>query len=362
MSARPVLILAGGTGGHVYPALEVARVLGQRMIPVHWLGGGSGIETRLVPAAGIPFIALPGRGIRGTGVLNRLVALPRLVFAVIRAGGIIRCLQPRVVIGFGGYASGAGGLAARLAGYPLVVHEQNAVAGLTNRVLARLGARLLQGFPGAFARDAELTGNPVRESISRIAPPGKRMHGRRGPLRLLVMGGSQGAQALNEVVPAALAMIVPAFEVLHLAGAAQAEATVQRYREAGVGARVRAYESDMSSAYAWADLAIARAGALTLAELCAAGLAAILVPYPTAADDHQSANAEVLVAARAARVLPQSRLTPAALAALLRELTDDAGERKRLITMAGHARDLAGPHAGEKVALAVLAVAGEAGR
>lgn len=357
MSARPVLILAGGTGGHVFPALAVATVLGARAVPVHWLGGATGLEARVVPAAGIAFTALPGRGVRGAGLGRMVLGPPRLAAAVARAWRLIRRLQPRAALGFGGYASGAGGIAAWLAHCPLVVHEQNAVAGYTNRVLARFAARALTGFPGALGARGEFVGNPVREEFAHLAAPEDRYRGRSGPLRLLVIGGSQGAGVLNRTLPAALTHCRRDFDVHHLAGPAHVDATRAAYAALGRQARVEGFTTAMADACAWADLAVARAGALTLAELAAAGLPAVLVPFPAAVDDHQTRNAAMLVEAGAARLLPQSQLTPGTLSALLDELAD-AG-RAELEAMAVRARRLARPHAALEVARAVLA-AGEA--
>lgn len=354
MNPRPVLILAGGTGGHVYPGLAVAAALAERAVPVHWLGG-RGLESRLVPAAGIDFTVLPGRGLRGTGIGRKLLGPPRLAVAVASAWRLIRRLQPRAAIGFGGYASGAGGVAAGLAHCPLVVHEQNAVAGFTNRVLARFAGRVLTGLPGAFGGKAELTGNPVRESFRAIAAPDLRLRGRRGALRLAVIGGSQGARALNRTVPAALAECAHEFEVRHLCGDAHVEETRAAYGTHGVTASVQAFEEDMAALCAWADLAVARAGALSLAEFAASGLPALLVPYPWAVDDHQTANARVFVAAGAARLLPEAELTPHRLAGELEAFA--AQGRGRLLEMAERARRLARPDAAERVARAVLEVA-----
>lgn len=355
---RPVLILAGGTGGHIFPALAVAEELKTRAVPVHWLGGASGLESTLVPASGIDFTALPGRGIRGTGWRRKLLGPPRLVLAVYAALRLIRHLHPRAAIGFGGYASGAGGLAARLARCPLLIHEQNAIPGATNRVLARVAKRVLIGLPGAFGDAATLTGNPVRREFAQLAAPAMRLRGRQGALRLLVVGGSQGAQALNVVVPAALARGTYRFEVRHLCGTAHVAETQAAYREAGVTAVVQAFESDMASVCVWADLAVARAGALSLSEFAAAGLPAVLVPYPWAVDDHQSANARVFEAAGAACLVPQSELDAARLSAELDALAE-AG-RDHLLSMAECAYRLARPDAAVCVARAVLEVA-EAG-
>ncbi|MGA7964621.1 MAG: undecaprenyldiphospho-muramoylpentapeptide beta-N-acetylglucosaminyltransferase [Gammaproteobacteria bacterium] len=354
-SIQPVLILAGGTGGHIFPALAVAEELQTRAVPVHWLGGAKGLESTLVPAAGIGFTALPGRGIRGTGWRRKLLGPPRLVFAVYAALRLIRRLHPSAAIGFGGYASGAGGLAAWLARCPLLIHEQNAIPGATNRVLARFAKRILTGLPGAFDNNATLTGNPVRREFAQLAPPAERLRGRQGALRLLVVGGSQGAQALNAVVPAALARSTYRFEVRHLCGVAHVEETQAAYREVDIAADVQAFESDMASMCVWADLVVARAGALSLAEFAAAGLPSILVPYPWAVDDHQSANARVYEAVGAACLIPQSELDSARLSAELDALAE-AG-REHLLSMAECAYRLARPDAAVSVACATLEVA-----
>ncbi|MGH8271402.1 MAG: undecaprenyldiphospho-muramoylpentapeptide beta-N-acetylglucosaminyltransferase [Gammaproteobacteria bacterium] len=355
MSARPVLILAGGTGGHVFPALAVASALQARAVPVHWLGGTYGIETRLVPAAGIPFTALPGRGLRGTGVMRKLLGPPRFAVAVTRAWRLIRRLKPRAALGFGGYASGAGGVAAWIARCPLLIHEQNAIAGTTNRVLARLAVRVFAGLPGGFDKHAEVTGNPVRESFTDVSPPARRYRGRSGALRLLVVGGSQGARVLNETLPQALARCGTQFDVRHLAGPAHMESTRKAYEQAGITAAVSAFENEMWTAYAWADFAIARAGALTLAELAAVGLPAVLVPFPAAVDDHQTANARVFESAGAAWLMAQTALDADSLAALLDRLA--ASGREGLVEMAERARRLARPDAAARVARAVLEAA-----
>lgn len=356
MSARPVLILAGGTGGHVYPALAVAAALREKSIPVHWLGGTYGIETTLVPAAAIPLTALPGRGLRGTGPGRKLLGPPRLVMAVVRAWRLIRRLRPRAALGFGGYASGAGGLAAWLARCPLIVHEQNAIVGTTNKTLGRFAARRLEGFAGAFGADAEWVGNPVRKEFIEVTPPVRRYGERDGALRLLVAGGSQGASVLNETVPGTLARMDTRFDVRHLAGPAHVEITRRAYAEAGVEAQVMAYSQAMWDTYAWADLAVTRAGALTVAELAMVGLPAVLVPFPAAVDDHQSANARVFEGAGAGRLLAQSALSASTLAGLLSELAG-AG-RDGLLEMAQGARSLAQPEAAARVADAALAVGG----
>ncbi|MFO1466923.1 MAG: undecaprenyldiphospho-muramoylpentapeptide beta-N-acetylglucosaminyltransferase [Steroidobacteraceae bacterium] len=342
MNGRPVMIMAGGTGGHVFPALAVARVLRERGVPVVWLGSAAGMEARLVPANGFPLEQVRITGLRGKGLLSWAGAPWRLLAAVRQASAIVRRVQPRVVLGAGGFASGPGGIAARLARIPLLVHEQNAVAGLTNRCLARLATRVFEAFPGSFGPAVRATciGNPVRADIAALAPPAQRFAGRTGPIRLLVLGGSQGAQRLNALLPQALARIEPAQRPLvrHQAGERGLEATRAGYAAAQVQAEVFAFIDDMARAYEWPDLAICRAGALTITELQAAGLAAVLVPFPAAVDDHQTRNAEVMVRLGAARLVQERDLDAQGLGRLIGEL---AADRSRLLGMASAARGAA---------------------
>ena len=362
MTRKVALVMAGGTGGHVFPALATARVLKHRGFDVVWLGTERGIEARLVPAAGIPVEWLSVGGLRGKGIATLLAAPVRLGIAIAQAMRAIRKHQPRVVLGAGGFASGPGGIAAWLLRRPLVVHEQNAVAGLTNRVLARLATRVLEGFPGSFGRGirAERVGNPVRPEIVAIAPPERRYAGREGRARLLVFGGSQGAARLNAVLPAALGELPADLrpDVLHQTGSHNFEETVQAYRTRGIDADVRPFIDDMASAYGWADLAVCRSGALTVAELAAAGLPAVLVPFPAAVDDHQTRNAEYALRAGAARLLPESELTPISLAATLRELLEQG--RPAFERMAQAARGTAIVDADVRLADACVQAAGEA--
>ena len=354
-AARPVLIAAGGTGGHVYPALATARELADRSVPVVWLGTKAGLEGRVLPGTGIVVEWLEIAALRGKGWLGWLTGPWRLVKAVLAARRVIRRRRPRAVLGLGGYVAAPAGIAARMAGVPLVIHEQNAVPGLANRLSARWAARILTGFPGAFSGAAEWVGNPVRSEIAALPPPETRMAARTGRSRLLVLGGSQGALALNRAVPAAVAALAVERrpEILHQAGAATVERARAAYREAGVDADVVEYIEEMDRAYAWADLVVARAGALTIAELAAAGVGAVFVPLPWAADDHQTANARFLAAAGAAEVLPQKDLEEGALADLLAGLLAD---RERLLRMAVAARGLARPDAASRVADACLEV------
>ncbi len=350
---HPVMILAGGTGGHIFPGLAVAHALRAHGAEVLWLGAEGGMETRLVPQHGIAIDTIAVRGVRGKGLLTLLAAPFKLLSAVNAARQTLRERQPRAVISFGGYAAGPGGLAARLAGIPLIVHEQNRAPGLTNRVLAKFAKRVLSGFPGSFAVAGEqVVGNPVRAEIAAIAPPAERFAGRSGSVCMLVLGGSQGARALNAVLPKALrALDAENLEVRHQCGEKLLETAQQAYAEAGVSASVEPFIADMAAAYAWADLVVCRAGALTLAELCAAGLGGVLVPFPAAVDDHQTRNAEFLVEHGAAVLVPEGEGFESRMVDALRPLLADAGKRRAL---ADAARKLARPDAAADIADIVL--------
>jgi UDP-N-acetylglucosamine--N-acetylmuramyl-(pentapeptide) pyrophosphoryl-undecaprenol N-acetylglucosamine transferase len=335
----PVLIMAGGTGGHVFPALAVADVLRARGVGVVWLGVPGSMESRLVPAHGFPIEWVRVAGIRGKGMLTWMLAPLRILSAVAQSIGVLRRVRPRSVLGAGGYVSGPGGIAAWLLRVPLLIHEQNAIAGLTNRYLARLATQVLEAFPKSFAASAHARtiGNPVRAEIAALPPPAQRFAGRESRARLLVFGGSQGAQRLNAALPDALARLPPEVrpQVRHQTGERGLKDTRARYAQAQVDAEVVPFIDDMAQAYGWADLAVCRAGAMTVAELQAAGLGAIFVPLALAADDHQTKNAGVLVTAGAARIIPERDLTPARLSAVIAELT---GNRVVLLTMAEAAR------------------------
>ncbi len=347
-----VLVMAGGTGGHVQPALAVAALLRGRGIGIDWLGTARGIEARLVPAAGHPLHHIEVHGLRGGGV-GGWIAAPAMVWRALRqALALMRALRPAVALGMGGYACGPGGLAARLCRVPLVLHEQNAVAGMTNRLLAPLATRVTEAFAGSFAarREALLVGNPVRPEIVAIEPPRQRLECRGGPLRVLAIGGSQGARFLNLALPPAVARCAGrgvALEVRHQAGAAQIDAARAAWREAGLACSAEAYIEDMASAYRWADVVLSRAGAMTVCEIAAAGVASVLVPFPHAVDDHQTRNAMRLVERGAALLLPQHRLDAAALGTALESL---AGDRGRVLGMAEAARGVAVPDAAARVA------------
>ncbi len=302
-----VLIMAGGTGGHVFPALACAREFQARGYAVHWLGTPRGIENDLVPKAGLPLHLIQVSGLRGKGLKSLVKAPLELLKSLFQALRLIRQLRPVCVLGLGGYVTGPGGLAARLNGVPLVIHEQNAVAGTANRSLAPIARRVCEAFPDTFpASDKRLTtGNPVRAELFLDAHARAPLTCRR--VNLLVLGGSLGAEPLNKLLPEALAQVPleirPA--IRHQAGRQHAEITAERYRTVAVEADVAPFISDMAAAYAWADLVICRAGALTVSELTAAGLPAFLVPLPHAIDDHQTRNAEFLVRSGADRLLPQ---------------------------------------------------------
>jgi UDP-N-acetylglucosamine--N-acetylmuramyl-(pentapeptide) pyrophosphoryl-undecaprenol N-acetylglucosamine transferase len=334
----PVLIMAGGTGGHVFPALAVARVLRERGIDVVWLGVPGSMESRLVPANGFPIEWVRISGIRGKGLVRKLLAPWHIAQAVAQSVRVLRRLKPRAVLGAGGYVSGPGGIAAWLLRIPLLIHEQNAIAGLTNRWLAHVASQVLEAFPGAFAPrvHARVIGNPVRADIAALPPPRIRFAARSGRSQLLVFGGSQGAQRLNSVVPQALARVAPQDRprVRHQAGERGLEAARAAYAEARIEAEVLPFIDDMAAAYAWADLAVCRAGAMTVAELQAAGVGAIFVPL-AATDDHQTKNAEVMVRSGAARLIQERDLTPERMGAAIGELASD---RARLLAMAEAAR------------------------
>ena len=343
--SRTILIMAGGTGGHIFPALAVAEKMRERGWRVVWLGNPEGMEARLVPQHGFDMVWVKFGALRGKGILRKLLLPLNLLRGFWQALKAIRQVQPNVVLGMGGYISFPGGMMAALLGKPLVVHEQNSVAGLANRVLAGVADRIVTGFPEVLKKGV-WAGNPVRPDIAKIAPPAERFAGRDGALHLLVIGGSLGAQALNETVPLGMALLgeseLP--QIVHQAGEKHLEALKANYAAVGVPAHCVSFIEDMAGAYQWADLVICRAGALTVAELAAAGVASILVPFPHAVDDHQTGNARFLVNVGGAFLLPQGELSPEAIA-LIRNYS-----RGQLLEMAEKARSLAKPDATEEVA------------
>ncbi|RLJ67762.1 undecaprenyldiphospho-muramoylpentapeptide beta-N-acetylglucosaminyltransferase [Sulfurisoma sediminicola] len=352
---KTLLVMAGGTGGHIFPGLAVADALRGEGWRVVWMGNPDGMEARLVPGRGYEMAWVRFAALRGKGILRKLLLPFNLLRGFARALAELKRIRPDVVLGMGGFVTFPGGMMAALKGTPLVLHEQNSVAGLANRVLAGVADRILSGFP-AVLRKGEWVGNPVRLEIAVLPAPTLRYRERaaRGePLHLLVVGGSLGAAALNETVPLALALLPENErpEVMHQAGERHVEALREIYARAGVTASLVPFIEDMAAAYAWADLVICRAGALTVAELAAAGVASILVPFPHAVDDHQTGNARFLANAGAAILLPQAELTPETLA-LIRNMNRD-----QLQQMAEKARELAKPDATTAVANACKEVA-----
>ncbi len=350
----PVMILAGGTGGHVFPALAVAKQIEAQSVPVIWVGTKRGIEAEVVPNAGYKIEWISVNGLRGKGIATYLLAPFKLALASFQVTRLLFKYRPCAVLGMGGFVAGPGGLIAALLRRPLIIHEQNAIAGLTNRLLAPFAKRILTGFPSTFMRkNVEVLGNPVRSEISQmqrqyeIADPSDR------PLRILVVGGSLGAHALNKTVPAAIAKVITSLskelppEVWHQAGKNKHEFTVQNYESQNVTGRVDAFIDDMQAAYAWSDVVICRAGAITVAELSIAGVGAIFVPYPYAVDDHQTANAAALVQADAAMMIPEEELTVEKLAITLQHLLEN---RTKLRSFAKAVRKFAKPQAAKDVA------------
>ena len=343
---KTLMVMAGGTGGHIFPGIAVAEELRARGWRIVWMGNPEGMEARIVPPRGYDTAWVRFGALRGKGLLRKLLLPVTLLSGFWQALREIRRVRPDVVLGMGGYITFPGGMMAALLGRPLVLHEQNSVAGLANRVLARVADRVLSGFPEVLEQ-AEWMGNPVRAEIAAVLPPAERMAGRSGPLRVLVVGGSLGAAVLNETVPQAL-LRLPAEQrpvVVHQAGERQIEALRAAYARAQVDGELRPFIDDMAAAYADADLVICRAGALTVAELAAAGVASLLVPFPYAVDDHQTGNARFLADRGGAYLLPQSELTPDRLAGILSSL-----DRRRLLQMAENARALAKPLAAVAVA------------
>lgn len=350
--------MAGGTGGHVFPALAVADLLKEQGVNVHWLGTRTGLEANVVPQSGFKIDFVSIKGLRGKGLLGWLLAPFRLLVAIYQALRICLNVRPDVVLGMGGFVTGPGGVASRLLAKPLVIHEQNAIAGLTNILLSNIATRVLQAFPGTFkARSKAVhTGNPVRQSILELASPDIRFEKRQGPVRILVVGGSLGAQALNECLPLALARINNSLktEVMHQTGKHKLLDTEQRYRAAGVEVKLIEFIENMDAAYVWADMVICRAGAMTVSEISIVGLASILVPYPFAVDDHQTANASYLSKVGAAILIKQIDLNPERLALELEKLISTG--RERLLDMANKALSMAKPNATRDVASNCLEV------
>ena len=339
-----ILIMAGGTGGHIFPGLAVAEQMRAAGWDVVWMGARGGMEERLVPKHGYRTAWIRAKAARGKGLVQKLLLPANLLYSFWESARYIRSLQPSVVLGLGGYVAFPGGMMASLFNRPLALHEQNAIAGLANRVLAQVSDKVMVAFPDAL-KGGEWTGNPVRSDIAAIAPPEKRFAGRTGKLRVLVVGGSLGAQALNDAMPKAIALLDEKPIVVHQAGEKHIDQLKANYAAAGVPGELVAFIDDMARRYAEADLVVCRAGAVTIAELSAGGMASILVPFPHAVDDHQTANAKFLSERGAAILVQQRDLTTEKLAHLLRSLN-----REKLLEMARKARALGKPDAARVVA------------
>ena len=351
---KTILIMAGGTGGHIFPGLAVAAEMRAEGWDVVWMGAKGGMEERLVPPHGHRTAWIRARAARGKGVLQKLLLPANLLLSFWESARHIRRARPDVVLGLGGYVAFPGGMMASLLNRPLALHEQNAIAGLANRLLATVSDKTMVAFPDAL-KGAEWTGNPVRADIAAIAQPEERFEGRSGPLRVLVVGGSLGAQALNEAVPRALALLPEKPMVVHQAGEKHLETLKGNYEAQKVQGELVPFIQDMARRYAEADLVICRAGAVTIAELSAGGVASVLVPFPHAVDDHQTANARFLAERGAAVLVPQRELTPEKLASLIGSL-----DRAKLLEMARKARALGKPDAARLVAQRCVQLAAQA--
>ena len=351
--SKTFLIAAGGTGGHIFPALAVAQSLQKQGHSIVWLGSENAMETRLVPKYNIPLETVAIKGIRGNGIKRKLALPFTLIKTIIATKNIIKKHNISAVVGFGGFVSFPAGVAAKLSGIPLIIHEQNAIAGLSNKTLAKIATRVLSAFPTAFVQYANgVLGNPVRAEIAAMNEPAERFVHRSGSLKLLIVGGSLGAKVFNERLPEILSA-VPATqrpEITHQCGKDNSESVKQRYTELGINAQCTDFIDDMLSAYANADFIICRAGALTIAELAAAGLGGILVPFPFAVDDHQTQNAQYLVQGKAALCVPQPEFTVEKISKQISELS-----RETCLEWATNARKLAKPNAADDIATVVLA-------
>lgn len=350
---KTLMVMAGGTGGHVYPAMAVADVLKAQGWNIVWLATQGGMENRLIDGKGYQKAMITMQGVRGKGLLGWVLLPVKLTKAFVQSLGAMRQHQPNVVLGMGGFAAFPGGLMAKLLGKPLVIHEQNSVAGLTNKVMAKLANRVLAAFPNALEK-AQVVGNPVREGITKLAPPATRLKKHTGALRVLVVGGSLGAQALNELIPQAIAALPKSDrpEVIHQAGVKHIEVLQANYAKHGVDADCRAFIDNMDEMYAWADFVICRAGAMTVAELSVVGLGSLLVPFPFAVDDHQTTNAAYLADSGAAYLEQQKTLTVEKLVKILSGLN-----RVTCLEMAERARALGKPEATLDVARICMEVA-----
>ncbi|MGY0616647.1 undecaprenyldiphospho-muramoylpentapeptide beta-N-acetylglucosaminyltransferase [Vibrio sp. FJH11] len=347
---KRLMVMAGGTGGHVFPGLAVAKQLQEQGWEIRWLGTADRMEADLVPKHGIEIDFIKVKGLRGQGI-KRLIAAPfQIINAIMQARAHMKRWKPDAVLGMGGYVSGPGGIAAWLSGIPVVLHEQNAVAGLTNQWLSKIAKKVFQAFPGAFPK-AEVVGNPVREDVTQLEEPSQRMQGRQGPVRILVMGGSQGARILNQTLPAVMANLGEEYCIRHQAGKGSAQEVQAAYQEHKVtSAEVTEFIDDVAEAYAWADLLVCRSGALTVSEVSAAGVGAIFVPFMHK-DRQQALNADHLVECGAAKMIEQPDLTVDSLTQQIQQL-----DRKTLLEMAQQARGAAKLDADKIVAQAIVAL------
>ncbi len=336
-----VMIASGGTGGHVFPALAVANELRERGVTVTWLGTQKGMENRVVPEANIELDRISALGFRGKGLIAKLAALRGFNIGCIQALKIIRHRKPQVVLGMGGYVTAPAGLMARVLRIPLVIHEQNRVIGTANKLLSKLAIKIMQAFPDTFPTQDKviLTGNPLRSEIINLVETQTDDRRQANAVHLLIVGGSQGARALNQIVPQAIAVTaITGLEVIHQCGEQWVDETSQQYKQLGINARVNAFITDMAASYQWADLVICRAGAMTVSELAAVGLPSILVPYPFAIDDHQTSNARYLADAGAAVLIQENQLTADRLGQQLAQLLNDS---QALLTMRAALKPLA---------------------
>ena len=348
MQEKVALVMAGGTGGHIFPGLAVAHALREQGWRVHWLGAPGSMEERLVPPQGFPLETIDFAGVRGKGLLTLALLPLRLLKAFAQALSVVRRVKPDVVIGLGGYISFPGGMMAVLAGKPLILHEQNSVAGMANKLLASVADKVFAAFPNALPK-AQWVGNPLRQAFLQQPEPAERFAGRSGPLKVLVVGGSLGAKALNDIVPQAVALL-PAEarpQVVHQSGAKQIDALRANYAAAGVQAELTPFIEDTAQAFADADLVICRAGASTVTELAAVGVAAIYVPFPHAVDDHQTTNAHFMVDAGGGWLMPQPALNAQKLAEMLQNM-----QRSTLLNVALKAKTMQKIHATREVVAA----------
>ncbi|NVC92520.1 undecaprenyldiphospho-muramoylpentapeptide beta-N-acetylglucosaminyltransferase [Vibrio natriegens] len=347
---KRLMVMAGGTGGHVFPGLAVAKQLQEQGWEIRWLGTADRMEADLVPKHGIDIDFIKVKGLRGQGVKRLLAAPFQIINAIMQARTHMKQWQPDAVLGMGGYVSGPGGVAAWLSGIPVVLHEQNAVAGLTNQWLSKIAKKVFQAFPGAFPK-AEVVGNPVREDVTQLAEPALRMQGRQGPIRILVMGGSQGARILNQTLPEVMANLGEDYCIRHQAGKGSAQEVQAAYQKHNVvNADVTEFIDDVAEAYAWADLLVCRSGALTVSEVSAAGVGAIFVPFMHK-DRQQALNADHLVECGAAKMIEQPVFTVESLTEQIQQF-----DRKTLLEMAQHARGAAKLDADKTVAQAIVAL------